>query len=69
MGSSSSMWDQLYCRLPSQQTECDSRRSQDGPLGMQASSLVVSDNLLTKGNPRDRSICLDLFDLSHQIKT
>ena len=44
-------------------------RSQDGPLGMQASSLVVSDNLLTKGNPRGRSICLDLFDLSHQIKT
>ena len=28
MGSSSERWDQSYCRVPSQQTECDSRLEQ-----------------------------------------
>ena len=69
MGSSSPMWDHSHCRVPSQQTERDSRlgvKKIFGLLGMEASSSVTSDNLSTEGNPRDRSIC---FQTSHQIKT
>ena len=58
-----------YCRVPSQQTESDSRlgvKKQFGLLGMEASSPVISENLSTKGNPE-----IDPFAsrLSHQIKT
>ena len=60
MGSSYTMWDHSYCRTPSQQTECDSIpgvKKQLGLLRLAASSLVISENLSTEGNPRDRFIC------------
>ena len=60
MRSSSSVWDHSYCRVPSQPTERDSRlgvKEQFGLLGMEASSPVISENLSTEGNSRDRSIC------------
>ena len=60
MGSSSPMLNHSYCRVPSQQTECDSRlgvKKQFGFLGMEASSPVVSENLLIQGNPEDRFVC------------
>ena len=60
MGSSSPMWDHSYCRVLSKQTERDSRlgvKKQPRLLGMEASSPVISENLSTDGNPRDRSIC------------
>ena len=44
-GSSSPMWDHSYCRVPSQQTERDSRmgvKKQFGLLGIEASSPVIS---------------------------
>ena len=64
MGSSSPMWDHSYCRVPSPQTERDSRlgiKKQFGLLGMEASSPVISDNLSTEGNSRDRSICFQII--------
>ena len=60
MGSSFRMWDHSYCRVPSQQTERDSRvgfKKQFKLLGMKASSTVISENLSTEGNTTDRSIC------------
>ena len=63
-GPSSPMWDHAYCRVPSQQTECDSRlgvKKQFGLLRMEASSPVISENLSTEGNPRDRSICFQII--------
>ena len=46
MGSSSPMWDHCYYRVPSQQTEHDSRmgvKKQFGLLGIEASSPVISE--------------------------
>ena len=57
------MWDQSYCRVPSQKNECDSRledKNQFGLLGMEACSPVVSDNWTTERNARDRSICFQI---------
>ena len=69
MGSSSTMWDHSYCRVPSKQTECDSRlgvKKQFRLLGMEVSSPVISEDLPTEGNPRDR---LFASRFSRQIKT
>ena len=55
MGLPSPMWDHSYCRMPSQQTERDSKfevKKQFGLLGMEASS-SVSENVPIEGNPRD----------------
>ena len=70
MESSSPMLDHSYCRLPSQQTKCDNRlgvKKQLGLLGMEASSPVVSENLPTKGNPTDRSICFQTISSNQNI--
>ena len=70
MGSSSPMWDHSYCRVPSQQTECDSRlgfKKQFGLLRMEASSPVISENLSTDGNPRDRSICFQIISSDQDL--
>ena len=64
MVSSSPMWDHSYCRVSSQHTERDSRlgvKKQFGLLGMEASFPVISQNLSTEGNPRERSICLQII--------
>ena len=64
------MWDQSYSRVPSQQTECDSRlgvKKQFGLLGMEASSPVISENLSTEGNPRDRSICFQIISSDQDL--
>ena len=69
MGSSSPMWDHSYCRVLSKQTERDSRlgvKKQLRLLGMEASSPVISENLSTDGNPRDRSICFQTIISSDQ---
>ena len=60
MGSSFPMWDYSYCRVPSQQTQHDSRlrvKKHFGLFGTEASPPVVSENLSTEGNSRNRSIC------------
>ena len=70
MGSSSPMWDHSYCRVPSQQTERDSRlgvKKQFGLLGMEASSPVISENLSTEGNSRDRSICFQIISSDQDL--
>ena len=69
MISFSPMWGHSYCRVPSHQTERDSRfvvKKQFGLLGIEAGSPVISENLPTKGTQET-----DLFAsrLSHQIKT
>ena len=64
MGSSSPKRDHSYCRVPFQQTECDSRlgiKKQFRLLGMEANSPVISENLSTEGNPRDRSVCFQII--------
>ena len=64
MGSSSPVWDHSSCRVPSQQTERDSRlgvKKQFGLLGMETSSPVISENLSTEGNPRDRYISFQII--------
>ena len=69
-GPSSPMWDHAYCRVPSQQTECDSRlgvKKQFGLLRMEASSPVISENLSTEGNPRDRSICFQIISSDQDL--
>ena len=71
-GSSSPMWDHSYCRVPSQQTVCGSRlkvKKQFRLLGMEASSPVISENLSTEGNPRDRSVCFQIKIKINLIKT
>ena len=70
MESSSPIWDHSYCRVPSQQTECDSRlgvKKQFKLLGMGASSPVISDNLSTEGNTRDRSIYLQIISSDQNL--
>ena len=70
MGSSSPMWDHSYCRVPSQQTECDSRfgvKKQFTLLGMEASSLVISENSSTEGKPRDRCICFQTISSDQDL--
>ena len=67
---SSSMWDHSYCRVPFQQTECDSRlgvKKQFGLLRMETSSPVISENLSTEGNPRDRSICFQIISSDQDL--
>ena len=64
MGSSSTMWDHSYCRIPSDQTERDSRlgvKKQFGLLRVEAGSPVILENLSTEGNPRDRSISFHII--------
>ena len=64
------MWDQSYCRASSQQTECDSRlgvKKQFELIRMEASSLVISENLSTERNPRDRSICFQIISSDHNL--
>ena len=59
-GPSSPMSDHSYCKVSSQQTEYDSRlgiKKQFELFGVEASSAVVSENLLIEGNPRDTSTC------------
>ena len=70
MGSSSTMWDHSYCRVPSKQTECDSRlgvKKQFRLLGMEVSSQVISENLPTEGNPRNRSTCFQIFSSDQDL--
>ena len=70
MGSSSPMWDHSYCKVSSQQTERVSRlgvKKQSGLLGMKASSTVISENLSTEGNPRDRSICFHIISSDQDL--
>ena len=70
MEPSSPMWDHFYCRVPSQQTECDSRlevKKKFGLLRMEASSPVISENLSTDGNPRDRSICFQIISSDQDL--
>ena len=70
MGSSSPMWDHSYCRVPSQQTERDGRlgvKKQVGLLGMDTSSPVISENLSTEGNSRDRSICFQIISSDQDL--
>ena len=58
------MWYHSYCRVPSQQTERDSRlgvKKLFGLLGMEASCPVISENSSTEGNPRDRFICFQII--------
>ena len=67
---SSPMWDHSYCRLPSQQTERDSRlgvKKQFGLLRMEASSTVISENLSTEGNPKDRSVCFQIISSDQDL--
>ena len=70
MGSSSPMWDHSYCKVTSQQTEHDSRlgvKKQFGLLGMETSSPVISENLSTEGNSRDRSICFQIISSDQHL--
>ena len=70
MGSSSPVWDHSHCRVPSQQTECDKTLGVNklfGLLGMEASSPVVSENLSTEGNQRDRSICFQTISSDQDL--
>ena len=70
MGSSSPMWDHSYCRVPSRQTERDSRfgvKKQIRLLGMEASSPVISENLSTEGNPTDQSICFQTISSDENL--
>ena len=70
MGSSSPMWDRSYCRVPSQQTERDSRsgvKKQFRLLGMETSSPVISENLSTEENSRDRSICFQIISSDQDL--
>ena len=70
MGSSSPMWDQFYYRLPPHQSECDSRlgvKKQFRLLKMETSSPVISENLSTEGNPRDRSICFQIISSDQDL--
>ena len=69
MGSSSPVWDHSYCRVPSQQTERDSRlgvKKQFGLLGMETIS-VISENLSTGENSRDRSICFQIISSDQDL--
>ena len=64
------MWDHSYCRVPSQQTERDGRlgvKKQVGLLGMDTSSPVISENLSTEGNSRDRSICFQIISSDQDL--
>ena len=70
LGPSSPMWDHSYYRVPSQQTECDSRlgvKKQFGLIKMKASSPVISENLSTKGSPRDRSTCFQIISSDQDL--
>ena len=70
MGASSPLWDHSYCRVPSQQTKRDTRlgvKKQFGLLGMEASSPVISENLSTEGNSRDRSICFQIISSDQDL--
>ena len=70
MGSSVPMWDHSYCRVSSQQTERDSRlgvKKQFGLLGMETSSLIISENLSTEGNSRERSICFQIISSDQDL--
>ena len=70
MRSSSPMWDHSYCRVPSQQTERDSIlevKKRFGLLGMETSSPVISENLSTEGNSRDRSICFQIISSDQDL--
>ena len=70
MGPSSPIWDRSYCRVPSQQTECDSRlrvKKQFELFRIEASSPVISENLSTEGNPRDRSICFQIISSDQDL--
>ena len=70
MGSSSPIWDHSYCRVPSQKTECDSRlgvKKQFRLLRMEASSPVISENLSTEGNPRNRSVCFHIISSDQDL--
>ena len=70
MGSSSPMWDHCYCRVLSQQTECDCRlgvKKQFRLLGMEASSPVISENLSSEENSRDRSICFQIISSDQDL--
>ena len=64
MRSSSPMRDHSYWEVPSQQNKCDSRlgvKKQFGHLGIEASSPVISENLSSEGNLRDRSVCFHII--------
>ena len=70
MTSTSPMWDHSYCRVPYQQSECDSRlgvKKQIELLGMEASTPVISENLSTEGNPRDRFICFQVISSDQDL--
>ena len=66
MGSSSPMGYHSYCRVPSQQTERDSRLGV-GLLRMEASSPFISENLSTEGNPVERSICFQTISSDQDL--
>ena len=58
------MWEQSYCRVPFQQTECHSRlevKKQFRLLEMEASSPVFSGDLSVEESLRDRSICFQII--------
>ena len=70
MGSSFLIWDQSYCRVPFQQTECDRRlgvKKQFRLLGMEASSPIFSENFSFEGSPRDRSICFQIISSDQDL--
>ena len=70
MGSSSSMWDHCYCRVLSKQTERGNRlgvKTQFGLLRMETSSPVISENLSTEENSRDRSICFQIISSDQDL--
>ena len=52
MGSSSPVWGHSYCKVPSQQTERDSRLGVKKQFGLP----VISENLSTEGNTRDNCL-------------
>ena len=70
MGSYSPIWYHSYCRVPSQQTECDSRlrvKKQFRLLRMEVSFPVISENFSSEVNPRERSICFQIISSDQDL--